>query len=107
MITRVWQGWTSKLNADRYERLLKEEVFPSIGARKIHGLSKIDLYRRERDTDVEFMTVMWFSSPDVVRAFAGEDAEAAYVPQKAREILDGFEARARHFSVAEERAFNE
>ena len=28
MIKRIWHGWTTHANADRYEALLKEEIFP-------------------------------------------------------------------------------
>lgn len=37
MIVRIWHGWTTPANADRYERLLREEIFVGIGAQKIEG----------------------------------------------------------------------
>jgi hypothetical protein len=37
MIGRIWHGWTKLENADRYERLLKEEIFSGIAAKKIPG----------------------------------------------------------------------
>jgi len=37
MIGRIWHGWTKPENADKYERLLKEEVFPVIAAKKVVG----------------------------------------------------------------------
>jgi hypothetical protein len=37
MIGRIWHGWTKPENADRYERLLKEEIFSGIAAKKIPG----------------------------------------------------------------------
>ena len=27
MIGRIWHGWTTSKNADKYESLLKEEIF--------------------------------------------------------------------------------
>jgi hypothetical protein len=30
MIARLWRGWTSKENADAYERLLRERVLPGL-----------------------------------------------------------------------------
>jgi len=51
--------------------------------------------------EVEFVTVMWFDSVDAVRAFAGEDYEAAYVPEKARVILSRYDARSQHYEVRE------
>jgi heme-degrading monooxygenase HmoA len=103
MIARVWQGWTAPERADEYETLLRTEVFPGILAKNVAGFRRIELFRRPAGSEVEFMTVMWFDSLDAIRAFAGEDAEAAYVPPKARAILARFDPRARHFEVRETR----
>jgi heme-degrading monooxygenase HmoA len=73
------RGWTTKDNADAYERIVRGHVIPDIEARRIPGFRAIDLVRRERDHDVEFMTLMWFDSLDSVKAFMGEDYEQAHV----------------------------
>jgi hypothetical protein len=44
---------------------------------------------------------MRFDSWDAVRRFSGEDYERAYVPQKAREVLEKFDERSRHYEVRE------
>ena len=103
MITRVWQGWTTPDKADAHETLLRTEVFPGILAKKVAGFERIELLRREAGEEVEFMTVMWFSSLEAVKAFAGEDYEAAYVPAAARAVLKRFEPRSRHFELREQR----
>ena len=54
MISRIWHGWTTPENADRYESLLKTEIFPGILARKIAGFRRIDLLRRALEREVEF-----------------------------------------------------
>jgi antibiotic biosynthesis monooxygenase (ABM) superfamily enzyme len=64
LICRLWRGWTTKDNAEAYERIVRGEVIPGIEARHIPGFRSIDLVRRERDDDVEFMTLMWFDSLD-------------------------------------------
>jgi heme-degrading monooxygenase HmoA len=46
---------------------------PDIEDRRIPGFRSIDLVRRQREHDVEFMTLMWFDTLDSVRAFMGED----------------------------------
>jgi hypothetical protein len=38
-----------------------------------------------------------------VKAFAGEDYEAAYVPARARAILKRFDQRSRHYEVRAQR----
>ena len=62
MIARVWHGWTTPENADLYERLLKEHIFPSILARRIEGYRGIQLLRRPAGPEVEFQTIMWSQS---------------------------------------------
>ena len=46
MIFRIWHGWTAPENADVYENLLKEEIFPAIAAKNVSGgmLSKAQNY---------------------------------------------------------------
>ena len=103
MISRVWHGWTSMDNADAYESLLKKEIFTGIENRKIDGYRGIHLLRRNLDTEVEFVTVMWFESLDAVRTFAGDDYEVAVVPPSARKLLSHFDARSQHYTVEVER----
>ena len=102
MISRIWHGWTTPGNADVYETLLKEEIFVGIGQRQIPGYRGIHLYRRDLGDEVEFVTVMWFDALEAVRAFAGEDYEAAVVPPKARALLSRFDSRSQHYEVKAE-----
>jgi antibiotic biosynthesis monooxygenase (ABM) superfamily enzyme len=101
MIGRVWHGWTTPQNADRYERLLKEEVFPLIRAKGVEGYRGIELLRRAAGHEVEFETIMWFDSLDSVRGFAGPEYERAYVPPAARALLVRFDETSRHYEVRE------
>ena len=99
MIARVWHGWTTHENADTYENLLKEEIFPAIATKNVAGYREIQLLRAPADAEVEFITIMWFDSWDAVREFAGEDHECAYVPAKAQEVLARFDKRSAHYEV--------
>ena len=102
MVGRIWHGWTKPENGDRYERLLKEEIFPGIAAKKVSGYRGIQLFRRALDNEeVEFVTIMWFDSWEAVKRFAGEDHELAYVPPKAREVLARFDERSQHYEIKE------
>ena len=103
MISRIWHGWTTPGNADKYEALLKEEIFVGIQSRHIRGFKSIQLLRREVGEEVEFVTIMVFDSLDAVREFAGENYEAAVVPQKARAVLSHFDERSQHYEIREER----
>jgi len=107
MISRIWHGWTTPENADVYEQMLKDEIFVGIGARRIPGYRGIQLFRRALGDEVEFITVMWFDSLNAVRAFAGEDYDAAVVPPQARAVLARFDARSQHYEVRAERSAEE
>lgn len=100
MIARIWHGWTAPGRADEYERLLLDEIFPGIARKEVAGYRGVELLRRDAGAEVEFVTIMRFDSMDAVRAFAGEDHEAAYVPPSARAVLKRFDERSVHFSVA-------
>src|SRR5258706_16355934 len=69
----------------------------------VRGFRSIDLVRRERDHDVEFMTLMWFDTLDGVKEFKGEDYEAAHVPTQAQAGLAGFGERPAHYEGVDHR----
>ena len=102
-VSRIWHGWTEPANADAYERLLKTEIFTGIFSKKVPGFRRIELFRRPAEGEVEFVTVMWFDSLESVKAFAGEDHETAYVPDKARAVLKRFDPRSQHYEIREQR----
>ena len=102
MISRIWHGWTAPANAGAYESLLTQEIFVNIQNRHIDGYRGIQLLRRQLETEVEFVTIMWFDTLDAVRAFAGEDCEVAVVPRKARAFLSHFDVRSQHYEVRED-----
>ena len=108
MIDRIWHGWTTRADADEYERLLREEILPSFAEAENDGYRGARLLRREADggdEEVEFVTVLRFDSIESVKAFAGEAYREAHVPPAAREVLKRYDDRARHYEVREEREY--
>jgi heme-degrading monooxygenase HmoA len=103
LICRIWHGWTTTENSHRYEEIVRGEVIPAIEARRIPGFLSIDLVRRAVADGVEFATIMWFTDIDSVKAFVGKDYAVAHVPERAREVLSHFDARAIHFEVIDRR----
>ena len=103
MIARIWHGWTTPANADRYESLLKEEIFVGIENRRIGGFQSIQLLRRDVGSEVEFVTLMVFDGIEAVKEFAGADYELAVVPPEARAVLARFDERSQHYEVRAER----
>ncbi|MFX1303116.1 MAG: antibiotic biosynthesis monooxygenase [Promethearchaeota archaeon] len=102
MIARIWHGWTSFENADTYEELLKNEIFPSIEKKNIEGYRKISLLRRPLENEVEFITIMIFDNLSAVKEFAGEEHEKSYVPQKAQEVLLRHDNLSQHYEIIKE-----
>lgn len=104
MIVRIWRGWAANsARADLYEEFLRSIFLPSIHS--IKGYRGADVLRRTiAGGEVEFTTLTQFESLEAIRAFAGEDYEAAHVAQRARELLSRFDARCQHFErVVEDR----
>lgn len=101
MIFRIWHGWTTPENANIYENLLREEIFPGIAAKKLSGYRGIKLLRREIGNEVEFITIMQFDSLEAVKQFVGEDYEQSYVPDKARKVLSRHDNRSQHYEMKE------
>lgn len=104
-IKRVWHGWTTPANADAYEELLREEVFPGIEAKQIPGYRSIQLWRREHGNEVEFVTMMTFDSLQNVIDFQGENYERAYVPDAAQKVLKHWDNLSAHYETRESRNY--
>jgi len=99
VIARIWRGWTTPENADAYQRIVSQEVLPGIVARDLDGYHGAYLLRRRVDGEVEFATILLFDTLEQIRAFAGEDYEAAYVPPRARAVLARFDQRSAHYDT--------
>jgi antibiotic biosynthesis monooxygenase (ABM) superfamily enzyme len=99
MIMRYWRGWATPENADAYEQVVREQVLPSFAARDLPGYRGSYLLRRQAGEEIEYAVIMTFDSVEAVRAFAGDDYEAAYVPAQVREVLTRFDERSAHYEV--------
>ena len=104
-IRRIWHGWTTPENADLYQELLHREIFPGIEAKEIEGYRSVELFRREHQDEVEFMTLMTFDSIEDVIDFQGPDYEKSYVPAAAKKLLSRWDKKASHFTAIEKRNY--
>lgn len=101
MIARMWRGYTRPEHADAYEAMLTPELLP--GLSRVKGFRGSYLLRRPAGDEVEFVTIILWDSLDAVRAVAGEDYEAAVVPEERRQYLSRWDAKAVHYEVASTR----
>jgi antibiotic biosynthesis monooxygenase (ABM) superfamily enzyme len=99
MIARIWHGWTKQSNANAYERLLREEIFPGIAQRKIPGYRGAEVFIREDDDEVEFLTLLRFDSIEAVENFAGPDSGRPVIHPKAEPLLIRMDERSLHYRV--------
>jgi len=97
MIARMWHGWTKTADADTYENLLRDEMFPSM--RRIQGFEGAYLMRRASGDEVEFVTVTLFTSLDAVRRFAGDNYETAVLHPQAAGLLSRYDAKSVHYEI--------
>jgi len=97
MIARVWHGWTKPENANTYENLLRDDMFPSI--RRIEGSQGAYLMRRDVNGEVEFVTITLFTSLDAVRRFAGADYQTAVLHPKAHALLSRYDVKSEHYEI--------
>ena len=100
MIARVWRGYATPENADRYEAFLKPELLP--GLSKVKGFEGSYLLRRAVGSEVEFVTIILWDSFDSIRAVAGPEYETAVIPEERKKYLARFDAKAAHFEVVAE-----
>jgi heme-degrading monooxygenase HmoA len=99
MIARIWYGWTTRENAEAYEKLLRGEILLEIARRNMPGYKGAELFVREADDEVEFITLLRFETLDAVKIFAGEDYEMPVIPPDARKLLKRFSERSRHYKI--------
>ena len=99
MIARIWHGWTKAADAKAYENMLRDEIFPSIAARKINGYHGAELFVREDGDEVEFVTLLRFDSMDGVKEFAGDDESKPVIFPKAEAFITRM-AQAQHYRIA-------
>jgi antibiotic biosynthesis monooxygenase (ABM) superfamily enzyme len=99
IIARIWHGWTKRADAKTYEKMLRDEIFPNIAARKISGYGGEELFIRESGDEVEFVTLLRFDSMDAVTEFAGTDTSKPVIFPKAEALIVRMEP-AQHYRIA-------
>ena len=98
MISRIWHGWTTPENADKYESLLRADVLP--GIHRIRGYTGAYLMRRDAaNNEVEFVTITQFTDISAVIEFAGSDYERAVIAPGAGKLLSHYDVRSAHYQT--------
>ncbi len=97
MIARTWTGAVRTADADEYADYIRDTGFSEYA--RTAGNRGAWLLRREQGETTEFITLSLWESYDAIRAFAGEDIEAAVLyPEDERYLIDG-ESSIAHYRV--------
>src|SRR5690349_15065836 len=97
MVSRHWKGITKPGLAEAYVEHLKVHTRPELTA--IPGFISMSILRRDVPDGTEFQVVTCWTSVDAIRAFAGEDVEAAVVPEAAVRLMTAYDRRVVHYDV--------
>ncbi len=100
MIARVWSGAVRTADADAYAAYMRVTGFAEYG--RTPGNRGAWLLRRDDEGTTEFITLSLWDTVDAIRAFAGEDIEAAVLYPEDRRYLIGGESRTTHYEVADQ-----
>lgn len=98
MIARTWRGQVRTTDAEAYADYVRETGFRAYA--KTPGNLGAWMLRREDGERTEFVTVSLWESEEAIRAFAGEDIEAAVLYPEDRRYLIG-DSTVTHHRVAD------
>ena len=96
MIARTWRGTVHRADADEYTEYIRATGFAGYG--QTPGNLGAWLLRRDDGDGTEFITLSLLDSVDAIRAFAGDDIDAAVLyPEDARYLVG--ESTVTHYQV--------
>jgi heme-degrading monooxygenase HmoA len=99
MIARVWRGAVRREDAEAYGAYINETGIAAYA--KTEGNRGAWLLRHDEGDLTSFVTYSLWDSMDAVRAFAGDDVEAAvYYPEDDRYLVER-DATVLHYEVAD------
>jgi heme-degrading monooxygenase HmoA len=100
MIARTWTGVVLRADADAYADYVRETGFAEYG--QTAGNRGAWRLRRDAGERTDFVTLSMWDSVDAIKAFAGEDIEAAVLyPEDERYLIDG-ESSVTHYEVVDQ-----
>jgi heme-degrading monooxygenase HmoA len=100
MIARIWSGAVRSGDADVYADYIRDTGFAEYG--RTAGNRGAWLLRRDEGDRTEFITLSLWDSVEAIRAFAGDDIEAAVLYPEDERYLIGGESAVTHYTVADQ-----
>jgi heme-degrading monooxygenase HmoA len=100
MIARIWTGTVRQADAEEYADYIRRTGFSKYA--ETQGNHGAWLLRRDEDRRSEFITLSLWASVEAIRAFAGDDIDAAVLyPEDERYLIDG-KSTVMHYHVADQ-----
>jgi heme-degrading monooxygenase HmoA len=97
MIARIWRGAVRRDDAEAYADYIDETGLAEYAATE--GNRGAWMLRRDVGDRTEFVTLSFWESREAIRAFAGDDIDAAvFYPQDDRFLVEREEA-VRHYEI--------
>ena len=97
MIARMWRGVVRREDADEYTAYIRDTGIAEYT--QTPGNRGAWMLRRDEGERTEFVTYSLWDSLDAIRAFAGDDIEAAfYYPEDERFLIEQ-EDRVKHYEI--------
>ena len=99
MVVRHWRGWIKSEDTERYTEYVQKTGIDELVATP--GNQGAQIWLRPDGDRTEIVVVSHWDSRDSIRAFAGEDIEAAVLyPEDERYLIDG-QSTIRHYEVVD------
>lgn len=84
-IARIWRGRTTRARADEYEKYLRKHGIEPL-EKKALG---VQLFREDRATESEFVTISYWESVEAMSRFAGKDPRRIHhLPRDAEFLIE-------------------
>jgi heme-degrading monooxygenase HmoA len=100
MIARIWQGVVRLADADGYADYIRETGFAEYA--QTPGNRGAWMLQRDQGDRTEFITLSLWDSADAIRAFAGDDIEAAVLYPEDERYLVGGQSTVTHYQVVDQ-----
>ncbi|MGH7536132.1 MAG: antibiotic biosynthesis monooxygenase family protein [Gemmatimonadales bacterium] len=82
-IARIWRGRTTAARADEYARYLYEHGIRPLEAKALG----VQMFREDRATESEFVTISYWESVEAMSRFAGPDPRRIHHLERDAEFL--------------------
>lgn len=94
-IARIWRGRTTRAKADAYEPYLREAGIMPLEEKAL----AVQLFREDRATETEFVTISYWESIGAMSVFAGDDPTRIHHLPRDKEFLIELPERVQVLSI--------